>query len=92
MGISLNEILPFLLGDGNISGIQIFRFSDFHISHFGNDGETGKFRNAHFSKRSENLGTHNFWDARNEKIEMCQNPRFHTTYDNLKWVLKWEKE
>ena len=60
LGNSLNEVLPFLLGDGNISGIR-----DLDISHFGNDGvnwkiETLKFETLGGIGDSEKLGKGKF--------------------------------
>ena len=46
MGVSLNEVLPFLL--------QMVNIRDFQIWRFGNDGVTRKFRNAQFSDAREN--------------------------------------
>ena len=55
MGNSLNEVLPFLLGDGNISGFPNFNKSEMMAS-------------LENSKRSENwrrrkIGDAQFWDA-----------------------------
>ena len=73
MGISLNEVFPFLLVDGNISGIPNLNKSEMMAS-------LGNIRNARGnSEASENSGTHNFGTHEMTKSEMRQNPRFLST-------------
>ena len=68
MGNSLNEVLPFLLGDGNISGIPYLNKSEMMAS-------LGIFETL-----GGNSGTHNFGTHEMTKSEMAQNRHFHTTY------------
>ena len=71
MGISLNEILPFLLGDGNISGIPNLNKSEMMASL------------GIFETHGENSETHNFGTHEMTKSERRQNPRFLSTENTL---------
>ena len=64
MGNSLNEIFPFLLGDGNISGIPNLNKSEMMAS-LGN-----------FETLGGNSGTHNFGTHEMTKSEMAPEPAF----------------
>ena len=69
MGISLNEVLPFLL--------QMVIFQEFQISIFGNDGVTRKIGDARgkFGGVGK-FGGAQFQDARNDKIGNGAEPAF----------------
>ena len=60
-------------------------FQDFQFSIFGNDGEALENRGRTISEASENRRRRKIGDARNEKMEMSQNPRFHTTATDYKF-------
>ena len=72
MGNSLNEVLPFLLGDGNISGIPNFTFHIFEMM-----ASLGKSRDRKKSDDVGKSGTHNFQThGGNHKIENEPEPAF----------------